>query len=81
MLAGWALWRRLEWAIPAAWVGAFFFPLAYWLEQFILVRSLIDWVNWPFMLGLSLLWLLLVILTLTLRSNRAYLAKEKTIDE
>ena len=78
LLVAGLLWRRSELAIPAAWAGSILFPLAFWLERFLLVRSPEDWSNWPFMLGLTLLWLLLAVVTLARRQTQAYLAKEET---
>ena len=72
---------RSGWAVPAAWVGTIFFPLSFWLERIFFVRSPQDWINWPFMLGLTLVWLALVIFTITRRSTRIYLAKEKPLHE
>lgn len=77
LLVGLVVWRRAKGAIPAIWAGAIFFPLAYWLERFVLVRSPEDWISWPFWLGLSIVWLLLVWVTLSRRSIRSYLGKEK----
>ncbi len=74
--AVWFLFRRSEAAIPAAWVGAIFYPLAYWLERLLLVHSPEDWANWPFMLGLTIAWLALVGFTLGSKATRAYLSKE-----
>jgi hypothetical protein len=78
LLVAGLLWRRSEMAIPAAWAGSIVYPLAYWLERFLLVRSPEEWTNWPFMLGATLLWLLLAGWTLVRRQTRAYLAKEET---
>jgi hypothetical protein len=75
------LLRRSHRAIHAAWIGAIFYPLAFWLERFLLVRSPQDHLNWPFMLGLTLIWLAMVTITLQRRSTRVYLAKEKLSHE
>ena len=71
------LLRRSRLAIRAAWAGVIFFPLTYWLERFFLVRSPQDQINWPFMLGLTLVWLALATIALRRRSTRVYLAKEQ----
>ncbi len=66
----WGLWRRRPWTLKAVWVAAIFYALSYWLERIFLWE---DAQNWPFVLAVTIIWLLIIIWALKLSSSQRFL--------
>ena len=67
------LWKPSRWALSVTWFVAIFYPLTFWLEKTLLLKSPTRLVNWQFDAGVTILWLLFVTLALHLPNNRRYL--------
>lgn len=70
------LFMRFQRARAITWGAALFYPLTYWLEKILLVKSPTGFTNWLFDVGVTILWLLLVGVVLYLPASQAYLKGE-----
>lgn len=70
VLWGWI--RRSMWTPAVLWFAGFFYPLFYWIERVLLWKDAESQRNWPFMLVLTLVWLVLVALAMRSEKTRRY---------
>lgn len=64
------LWGRRAWAGPAARLAALIFLLTYWIDRLWFSAERAPVFNWPFSLGVSIAWLVLVFWITTSLSSR-----------
>ncbi len=78
VLWGWV--NRSGWTPAILWFAGFFYPLFYWIERALLWKDVESQRNWPFMLVLTLAWLVLVALSLRSEKTRRYFSAKHDED-
>lgn len=68
--AAWGLWLHKSWALQLAHLAAPVYPLTYWIDRVAFNHDPQGLQNWPFALGLTLIWLGLNYLALPVKRLR-----------
>ncbi len=78
VLWGWI--KRSMWTPALLWFAGFFYPLFYWIERVLLWKDVESQRNWPFMLVLTLMWLVLVFIAMRSEKTKRYFAVKQDED-
>jgi H+/Cl- antiporter ClcA len=72
----WGLWRGKEWSHKAMRVYSLLFTLYYWLEEWLIESNPLRNTNWPFLLTLTVVLLILVFWTISRPKARNFFGEK-----